>query len=149
MASSKDETTVAEAHELSELLVRAADHAKADFQTVSEDLALPVPSARALVQIADAAPMGDLAERLGCDRSYVTGLARDLEARGLITRRPGHDQRVKLLELTDAGRTTRERLIAGLAEHSTITRLLTPTQRRSLRPLLELLAQGAAPAVCA
>jgi hypothetical protein len=45
-----------------------------------------------------------LADRLACERSYITGLADQLEERGLVTRATGEDRRVKLLALTESDR---------------------------------------------
>jgi len=52
-------------------------------------------------------PMTKLAERLGVDPSWVTGLVDRLQARGDVARRPSaDDRRVKIVELTSAGRET-------------------------------------------
>ena len=60
-------------------------------------------------------PMRDLAARLKCDPSNITGLIDRLEARGLVERRPHPaDRRVKYLILTPDGRALRERLSARL-----------------------------------
>lgn len=63
------------------------------------------PQLWALHGVSEARSMGDLAGFLGVDASYVTGLADALEERGLVERRPSpSDRRVRLLEVTDAGR---------------------------------------------
>jgi DNA-binding MarR family transcriptional regulator len=57
-------------------------------------------------------PMTRLADRLGVDPSWVTGLVDRLQARGDVDRRPSaDDRRVKIVELTEAGRATREALL--------------------------------------
>lgn len=49
-------------------------------------------------------PMRELADRLRCDPSNLTGLIDRLEARGAVQRRPdSSDRRVKALALTDEG----------------------------------------------
>ncbi len=49
-------------------------------------------------------PMRELAQRLGCDPSNLTGLIDRLEARGAVQRRPdSNDRRVKALALTEEG----------------------------------------------
>jgi DNA-binding MarR family transcriptional regulator len=83
--------------------------------------------------------MRDLADRLQCDRSYVTSLADQLEERGLLARVIGEDRRVKLLALTDAGVAMRDRISAAVAEHNMILLRLSDTERRRLAPLLEKL----------
>jgi DNA-binding MarR family transcriptional regulator len=48
--------------------------------------------------------MSEVAQRLGCDASNVTGLVDRLETKGLVERRPyEHDRRVKLLAATPKG----------------------------------------------
>lgn len=65
--------------------------------------------------LSDPASMSDVADRLSCDASYVTGLADRLEERGLVERRPQPaDRRVKQLALTDEGRRAREMLLDEL-----------------------------------
>ena len=81
----------------------------------------------------------DLADHLVCDRSYVTSLADQLEDRGLVERVPGTDRRVKLLQLTDTGTQTRDRISDAVARHALVLRRLTPAQRTTLRPILEAL----------
>ena len=49
-------------------------------------------------------PMHEIATRLACDNSNVTGIVDRLEARGLVTRRPGEqDRRVKYVVPTPLG----------------------------------------------
>jgi len=65
-------------------------------------------------------PMRDVADAMCCDPSNVTGLIDRLEARGLVERAPGsEDRRVKMLTLTSEGRVLRRRL-----EHELERRLL-------------------------
>jgi DNA-binding MarR family transcriptional regulator len=53
-------------------------------------------------------PMSELAQRLHCDNSNVTGIADRLESAGLVERRPHPgDRRVKALALTERGRAVR------------------------------------------
>ena len=80
--------------------------------------------------------MRDLAERLCCDASNVTGIVDRLEARGLVERRTApDDRRVKHLVLTDDGRALRQvhrgRLTLDLPLLD-----LTPDERRALTALL-------------
>ena len=56
-------------------------------------------------------PMSELASKLRCDNSNVTGIIDRLEARGLVERKPGeHDRRVKTLTVTPAGQELRDRV---------------------------------------
>jgi DNA-binding MarR family transcriptional regulator len=50
-------------------------------------------------------PMRAVAEALVCDASNVTGIVDRLEARGLVRREPGpQDRRIKIVTATDEGR---------------------------------------------
>ena len=58
-------------------------------------------------------PTNQLAERFGVDPGWVTDNVDRLEARGYVVRRTSpSDRRVKILELTEAGRAMFERLDA-------------------------------------
>ncbi len=85
------------------------------------------------------APMHALAERLSCDQSYVTGLATDLEARGLVTREPGDDRRVRVLTPTQSGIALRGDLARALGERSRLLNRLTQGDRAELRRILTAL----------
>ena len=81
--------------------------------------------------------MRDLAARLKCDPSNITGLIDRLEARGLVERRPHPaDRRVKYLVLTPEGRVLRERLSARLctAPHCVVS--LGEAEQRKLHEVL-------------
>ena len=75
---------------------------------------LTVVQANALIVMAEMppGPMTKLADRLGVDPSWVTGLVDRLQSRGEVARRtsPG-DRRVKIVELTGAGRETSQALL--------------------------------------
>lgn len=135
-----------ESRRLSALLIQVAEQAKADFADAVAPFGLPVHLARALLNLEAAAPMRDLAEHLACDRSYVTGLADKLQERGLVSRTPGEDRRVKLLELTTEGVALRDRMVDAIAEHSTVLSRLSEAERRTLEPLLKRLVVDAHPA---
>lgn len=128
-----------EARRLSGLLVRVADKAKAEFAESVACFDLPLHLARAVMSLDAPAPMRELAEHLACDRSYITGLADKLEERNLVSRVPGDDRRVKLLELTAEGRKLRNDLTDAVATHSMVLRRLSPEERRTLEPLLRKL----------
>ena len=121
------------------MLVQIADRSKATFAEAVAPYRLPVHLARAILLLDSPAPMRALSEHLACDRSYITGLADQLEERGLITRTPGQDRRVKLLTLTEAGQQLRDELSEAVAEQSLVLRRLNDSEREALDPLLERL----------
>jgi DNA-binding MarR family transcriptional regulator len=78
---------------------------------VSEAVGLSFSRARAVRRVADEPmSMGDLAASLGIDRPNATVLVDDLEAQGLVRRRPHPtDRRTKMVEATRKGKTLARR----------------------------------------
>src|SRR5690348_5837799 len=82
------------------------------FLIAATELDLHPAQAGTLLQLASPLPMNELAARLGCDNSNVTGLIDRLEARGLVTRRPSsEDRRVKHVVLTADGELLRGEML--------------------------------------
>ncbi len=75
---------------------------------VSETLGMSFSRTRALRRLArHPMSMGELAAALGIEPANTTGLVDDLEARGLVCRRPHpSDRRAKVVEATRKGKTT-------------------------------------------
>ena len=107
-----------------------AQFAKAEFAAIVGGFGLPVHLARAIVMLTTPAPMRDLADQL--------------EERGLVTRAPGADRRVKLLALTDAGRALRDKVSTATAERSVFLRRLDDAERKTFAPLLQRLVDDEA-----
>ena len=128
-----------ESRRLTQMLVEVAERSKEEFTRVASEVGLPVHLARALFLMDEPAPMRDLATRLSCDRSYVTGIADQLEAAGLVVRVTGEDRRVKFLALTDSGRGVRQGLIEKFGERSLVMRRLSEAERTALAGVLERL----------
>ena len=83
------------------------------------------------------APMVSLARSLHCHDSNVTGLVDRLEQRGLIERQSNpKDRRVKLIALTKAGETLRDRLSERLFEPLPFIAVLTLQDKVTLRDIL-------------
>lgn len=96
---------------------------------------VPSPSGQGL-------PMRELAERISCDPSQVTGIADRLEALELVERRPSaEDRRVKRLVVTERGRAVAEQLSAELNQDAPGVRLLSDDERVQLLVLLRKLAE--------
>ncbi len=94
------------AEEIAEHLFALVDRLRETFEAVVARFELSPPQAKALHYVADAGPvpMGDLACRLRCDASNVTGIVDRLEQRGLVERRiAAADRRVKTLVVTPRG----------------------------------------------
>lgn len=98
--------------------------------------------AMALRHLGDAAPMRELADNLGCDASYITGIADSLEARGLVERRPDPaDRRVKQLVMTEEGAVLQAQLQARLLEDSPVLAGLSEEERETFHGLLRKLLE--------
>src|SRR5580693_2170235 len=97
---------VRDADEIVEHLFALAERVRQRFDEVVATFDLSPAQAKALRSLASAGPvpMRDLACRLRCDASNVTGIVDRLEQRGLIERRPEPgDRRVKVLVVTTSG----------------------------------------------
>jgi MarR family transcriptional regulator, organic hydroperoxide resistance regulator len=98
----------------------------------------------ALQALDEPMPMGKLAGMLHCDNSNITGITDRLEQRGLVRRTASdYDRRVKLLELTDAGRALREQIAERLAVPPEEIKRLSVADQRALRDIMRrALASG-------
>jgi DNA-binding MarR family transcriptional regulator len=86
----------------------------------------------------DGISMGDMARGLGCDPSYITALVDDLDSRGLATREPDTvDRRVKIIVLTDAGRSLADEIRAVLSVPPSTFSALSKAELGQLRDLLD------------
>lgn len=110
------------------------------FLRIASELELSPPQTHVLrcLSPGQPLPMSSLAETLFCDASNVTGLVDRLEARGLVERQGAeHDRRVKMLALSEAGQTLRDRLMGRLGDPSPALSRLSPEELRTLMGLLE------------
>lgn len=87
--------------------------------------------------------MRELAERWGCDASYVTAVVDGLEQRGMAERRPSLvDRRVKAVALTDAGAMAKADVLDRMWEPPRAFDVLSPAEQRQLRDLLAKVADA-------
>jgi DNA-binding MarR family transcriptional regulator len=128
---------LSESRNLSELLLSSSDLAREIFAEISSGLELPVSVARALCTLEKPESMSGLAVKLRCDKSYITSLADQMEVLGYVNRVPGPDRRTKILELTNQGQITRDKLESQIANLSPMMTRLTKAERQTLRGLLE------------
>ncbi len=128
--------------ELVGLFFGVLNRMKQHFSERSAEFDLSFAQAMAVRELEQPLSMGDLAERLGCDASNVTGIVDRLEERALVERQilPG-DRRVKRLGLTDAGRALRRAHQERLAEDAPLAASLSPDDRRVLADLFRRIVQ--------
>ncbi len=82
-------------------------------------------------------PMRAIADVLTCDASNMTGIADRLEERGLVERTTdATDRRVKLLQITEAGRAVLASIDAPLSSELSGLGSLTDDERAQLADLL-------------
>jgi DNA-binding MarR family transcriptional regulator len=112
-------------------------------QGIGKDLALAPPVAMALAQISGTISMRELGQRLGCERSFITVIADELERRALVQRELDRtDRRVKNLVLTAEGAALRARLDAEFFAQLPWQRALDEDQRANLLDVMNILIQA-------
>jgi MarR family transcriptional regulator, organic hydroperoxide resistance regulator len=112
---------------------------RARLASALDHLGLTLPQAHAL-RVLDPErplPMSEMAERLVCDASNITGMADRLEARGLVERRSSEgDRRIKVLALTREGGRVRDKVRELMRTPPPAIAGLSATDQRTLRDLL-------------
>jgi MarR family transcriptional regulator, organic hydroperoxide resistance regulator len=143
VASERDASAVAatgQAREIWELLLELSrthlrDHLSATISVF--DLSPPQAHALQVLEPGRPVPMRDLAVRLRCDASNITGIVDRLEARGLVERRPAPgDRRVKALVVTEQGVALRAQLVERLHRVPAAFAGLSAEEQRGLLDLL-------------
>jgi DNA-binding MarR family transcriptional regulator len=112
---------------------------KRSVHAAAAEFELSPPQVQALREIQPGRPsaMSDLAGKLHCDNSNVTGIVDRLERRGLVERRSAeHDRRVKHLFLTPEGERVREAISARVDSAPEPLEALAPEDQRALRDVL-------------
>lgn len=105
--------------------------------SIAAGFGIAPPDLLALFKLEGGLAMKELAQRMGCDASFVTAIADTLEQRGFVRREPGQrDRRVKNLVLTHQGIAAKERLMAQLAAKMPWCYALDDAERRCFLGLL-------------
>lgn len=104
----------------------------------------PIRALRALLE-AGSQSMRGLADQLGCDKSYVTGLVKPLLSGGLVTLEPNpSDGRVKIAALTESGHSTAKRAARVYERPPAAFAALSDDDLEELAALLAKLQSGPA-----
>jgi len=123
--------------EVSGLLHDVGLRLRSQAQRFLAELDLTLPMAITLRLLDEPRRMSDLADRLACDASYMTGIADRLEKRGLVERiEDPTDRRARLLRLTDDGIVDRDQMSSGLADATPMLERLTLDELNDLAVLL-------------
>lgn len=89
------------------------------------------------------APLGQVASRLGTDRTTLTRNLRSLIARGLVDIGPHQDRRIQLLEATSRGVGAARRALPMWREaQRSVAGLLTPGALRSLEAVTKAVSRA-------
>jgi MarR family transcriptional regulator, organic hydroperoxide resistance regulator len=98
----------------------------------------------ALFKLDEVVTMKELAQRMGCDASFITAVADTLERHGLARREPSvRDRRVKNLVLTPDGIAAKERMMKELADRMPWGYALDEKERHVFLGLIQkMLAEG-------
>lgn len=129
--------------EVEKLFVELMQKTYKHWEIVVKEFSLTVTQAMALHHLEESQPMRNLADKLACDPSYITGLIDGLEKLNLVERSADKaDRRVKNLVLTKEGLKLKKQLITRLAENSPIVAGLSATEKQSLRDTLKALVES-------
>jgi DNA-binding MarR family transcriptional regulator len=130
--------------ELVKLVIRLGEQMRHHYAARAGEFDLTPAQAQALRELLGGPlPMGELAARMSCDASNLTGISDRLEARGLLERRPSPgDRRVKVLTLTEQGRALHHQLWRRLMQQSPASHGLDEDEQRTLQTLLRKLVDG-------
>lgn len=110
----------------------------AEYEQVAARHKLTGGQARMLTLVADEPmPMSQLAGRLKCEPSNITGLVDRMEKRGLVSREPdARDRRIKLVTPTESGRDAAAKIWTELDYAANPLAGLAQREREMLRDLL-------------
>jgi MarR family transcriptional regulator, organic hydroperoxide resistance regulator len=113
---------------------------------IAAGFGVALPDLMALFKLDGVLAMKELAQRMGCDPSFVTAVADTLESRGFVRREPSQrDRRVKNLVLTDEGAAAKERLLTQLAAKMPWCYALDDAERQCFRGLLRKMLDAPKP----
>ena len=129
------------------LLDLSFNRAQRHFEAAVAEFDLAPAQAMALHELdpSRSISMRELATRLHCDPSNITGLTDRLEMRGLVElRSAAGDRRVKSLALTPTGEALRERLTWRLYQAPSFLARLSPARQKTLLDLLQAILEDTA-----
>lgn len=128
-----------------ELISRIFLGDKARRFAIMNELGLTWMQGMALMSLDEPRPMSELAGRMHCDSSNVTGIADRLTALGLAVRRPSEDdRRIKTLELTAKGKRLRAKVAERIGEPPEGFKALSETEAQEVATLLAKVADAQA-----
>ncbi|HET9079933.1 MAG TPA: MarR family transcriptional regulator [Trebonia sp.] len=148
-AARAEESAPALSRDILDALTTLIKQAEPVWHSIADGFGVAPPHLLAMFKLEGGLAMKDLAQRLGCDASFVTAIADNLEKRGFLRREPGlRDRRVKNLMLTEEGLAAKDRLMTQLAAKMPWCYALDEEERQCflglLRKMLDTPDPGAA-----
>lgn len=123
--------------EIVDLLFDLTDHMRARFGRAAAYFELSVTQARALLRLDEPVSMRQLAQRLRCDASNVTGIVAGLAERGLVERHTSAaDRRVRSIVISEKGARLCAELRVRLSRDVPALGRLSGEDRRALHAIL-------------
>lgn len=124
--------------EVVSLISRIVQRYTKEYEQAAAGQELTSVQAKVLVALDEPQPMHWIADKLGSERSNVTGIIDRLQARGLVERRPGEqDRRVKYIVKTEEGQRLAREFKDALQFAAEPLASLGAEDRRQLRDLLQ------------
>jgi len=115
-------------------------------QAIADGFGLAPHDLLAMFKLEGGLAMKELAQRMGCDASFITTIADNLEKRGFLHREPGQrDRRVKYLMLTEEGLAAKERMLSQFAEKMPWGYALSQEERRCFLTLVRKMIDTPSP----
>jgi DNA-binding MarR family transcriptional regulator len=119
------------------LIARIVERYTEEYAQAASRQDLTLIQAKVLNSLDEPLPMHRIAERLGSERSNVTGIVDRLQARGLVERRQDEqDRRIRNIVPTAAGRALAQGFRSSLNFAAEPLAALAPAEREQLRDLL-------------
>jgi DNA-binding MarR family transcriptional regulator len=120
-------------------LYQLVETLRAEHEEAAASAGLTAPQAMILMMINAPMSMRQLADRMGCDASNITGIIDRLEAKALVVRSVDRaDRRIKRIARTPAGETAVGRFQRELVRASSLAQLSPKARRALLEALSEV-----------
>jgi DNA-binding MarR family transcriptional regulator len=145
-AARAEESAPALNRDILDALTTLIKRAESVGHSIAAGLGVTPPDLLAMFKLEGGLAMKELAQRLGCDASFITAIADSLEKRGFVRREPGlRDRRVKNLVLTEEGLAAKDRLMAQLAAKMPWCYALDENERQCFLGLLRKMLDAPGP----
>jgi DNA-binding MarR family transcriptional regulator len=145
-AARAEDSAPAQNRDILDALTTLIKSAAPVWHSLADGFGVAPPDLLAMFKLEGGLAMKDLAQRLGCDASFVTAIADNLEKRGFVHREPSQrDRRIKNLVLTPEGLAAKERLMAQLAAKMPWCYALDDDERRCFLSLLRKMLDTPSP----